>query len=442
MKTKNIVAILMASIIAMAMFAPTAMAIPITIDVPDEPPQVICKCEYPNPVPAAVLGPESVTICAVVCDPNGKDDIANVYATVYKPNGEILHATVDMEAVETCGCTPLKPEIGNSPVSCDRPIANDPTCQLFESDPFEMTINEPGGDYRVVVTATDTSGQTDKLQNRLKYISVVLLEIDFEALNFEDIVICEPSYVMGDDDMDTEDKPTIHNAGNDPMQVGIEFGGFYLGDVLVETIKMDAKIPGGSPAPEVWLPLGSMHWFEYVLAGYCDKVAVDFSLHVEEGTAPGQYEGEITIEGKEAPHTILLEDKDARDDDRYEPYLGNGKYGTLTYDYDTCEFDFAGHGLTDGVEYCLIYYTDDYPGTNGWSLGSGTASGGGDVTISGNVGGIPSGDLNYDRAGSKNGQGKIWLVPCSDYSNGDGPMSGWHPENILFEMETICCGAC
>jgi hypothetical protein len=92
MNTKNIVAILMATIIAMALFAPTAMAsTPITIEVPNEPPVVVCKCEGPNPVTPNMDpdDPVTVTICAVVCDPNGKDDISTVTATVYNPDGTV-----------------------------------------------------------------------------------------------------------------------------------------------------------------------------------------------------------------------------------------------------------------------------------------------------------------------------------------------------------------
>lgn len=210
-KTKNIVAILMATIIAMAMFAPTAMAsTPVEVNVPNAPPQVICKCEDPNPVtPNMDPGePVTVTICAVVCDPNGEDDIDTVTATVYNPDGTEKIQTVDMGMAETCECTLLEPVVSSTEPPCTR--CDDPTCQLYKGT-FQMDITQPGGEYRVVVTATDAGGLVDKLQNRLVFESLVLVDIDFDIISFDDIEIGVPSYVS---------PGYIHNCGNDPIQIG------------------------------------------------------------------------------------------------------------------------------------------------------------------------------------------------------------------------------
>lgn len=152
------------------------------------------------------------------------------------------------------------------------------------------------------------------------------------------------------------------------------------------------------------------------------------------GTPAGSYSGTLEITAREAPHTVLLENKDDSDIDLYEPILGDGMYGKLTYDLDTCEFTFNGYGLDD-EEYCLIYYPEPWPGSGGCSLGKDT---GPDVEISGLFPTIPNaGDWSYDRSGLK--KAKIWLVPCSDYDEAAGKMTDWHADQILFEMETIQC---
>jgi hypothetical protein len=160
---------------------------------------------------------------------------------------------------------------------------------------------------------------------------------------------------------------------------------------------------------------------------------------VEEGTPGGSHTGYIEITAREAPHTVLLENKKTDDIDLYDPILSDGTYGTLTYDLDTCTFEFNGYGLDDGTEYCLIYYPEPWDiQSGGYCLGSDTGS---EVTITGTLPGIPNaGDWSYDRAGLK--KAKIWLVPCDDYTGtcpGPGKLTGWTPEQILFEMETIQC---
>jgi hypothetical protein len=412
-KTKNIVAILMATIIAMAMFAPAAMATPVEVNVPNAPPQVICKCEDPNPVtPNMNLNePVTVTICAVVCDPNGKGDITSVTANVYMPDGTPLYTGLIMGDVDTCDCQPLKPEVSGSPVYCDRPINEDPTCQLYEGT-FQMDITQPGGEYRVVVTATDSGDLVDTLQNRFFFESLVLLDIEFDVISFVGIEIGVTSYVS---------PGYIHNCGNDPIQIGYTLSGFG-----VDTIVFDVD--------EVILIPGVLYW-NGILENYCNKIYPTFSLLVNVGTPPGVYSGNLEITAREAPHTVLLENKKTDDIDLYDPILDDGKYGKLTYDLDTCEFTFKGYGLGGG-EYCLIYYPEPWPGTGGCCFGPLDANG----ELSGLLQCIPNaGDYDYDRAGKK--LAKIWLVPCVDYTDGLG-LNKWNPSEILFDMETICCGPC
>ena len=373
-KTKNIVAVLMATIIAMAMFAPTAMAIakdiPIEITVPNEPPQIICKCGYPNTViPDPINGFSPVTICAVVCDENGNADVENgVTATVYYPNGNVKQSDIPMSRDE-CECSPLEPHVGESAVYCEIPGADDPTCALYRGE-FEMVYTtDPAGEYRVVVTANDGEA-TDKLQNRFFYLSVLVIDME-DNIVFEEIEIGTDLY---------SNSCTIHNGGNCPIQIGYHFKGFTnddTGAVAGDLIKFDVSIDETDHWLEICTP-----WWDGILPGYCNSMDVTFSLHVYPGLLPGGYTGGLEILAKEAP-TIRLENKDTSDIDLYAPIF-DGRYGELSYDIDTCDFEFNGHGLDDSTEYCLIYYTDDYPGANGWLLGTGTPSGG-DVTILGNL---------------------------------------------------------
>jgi hypothetical protein len=396
-KTKNIVAILMATIIAMAMFAPAAMAedvgIVVPITVPNAPPQVICKCEDPNPVtPDPFCDDKTVTICAGII----------------------------MSRVTSCDCNPLEPHVGESAVYCDRPLPDDPTCALYRGE-FDMVYaTDPAGEYRVVVTATDGTGDFDKLQNRFFYEPAVFIDLQ------DDVVF--PDIEIGTDLF--SNPCTIHNSGNCPIQIGFHYWGFEndaTGAAAGDLIEFDVD--------GKWLTICTP-WWDGTLPGYCSEMDVIFSLHVHPGLLPGAYTGTFDILAREAP-TIRLENKKTDDIDLYDP-IDDERYGELSYDIDTCDFKFKGYGLDDDPEYCLIYYTDDYPGANGVILGKNYTDGS-EVTIEGNLGCIPyPEDLDYDRAGFK--YAKIWLVPCDDYTDGVG-LNKWNPSEILFEMETIQCCA-
>jgi hypothetical protein len=112
-----------------------------------------------------------------------------------------------------------------------------------------------------------------------------------------------------------------------------------------------------------------------------------------------------------------------------------GAWGKMTYNLSGPEFEFGfnGHGLEAGVEYCLIYYPDPWPGKGLICLGCATANGGGNVRIAGsvNTGDLPAeGDENEDGA-------KIWLVLAEDVDCEAAQMIGWNPTEYLFEEALI-----
>jgi len=120
-----------------------------------------------------------------------------------------------------------------------------------------------------------------------------------------------------------------------------------------------------------------------------------------------------------------------------------GAWGKMKYNLSGSTFDFVfnGHGLEAGVDYCLIYYPDPWPGTDLICLGSATANGGGNVHIAGSndTGDLPAlTDWNHpDNPNSSDSTiegAKIWLVLCDDVNSG---MTGWNPGEYLFETEGI-----
>ena len=111
-----------------------------------------------------------------------------------------------------------------------------------------------------------------------------------------------------------------------------------------------------------------------------------------------------------------------------------GAWGKLKYNLEGPEFDFVfnGHGLEADTEYSLIYYADPWPGTGGALIAGGTSNGGGNIHLAGStdIGTLPAEEDENDGA-------KIWLVLSDDYDADAGEMTGWNPEEYLFEYDLI-----
>lgn len=119
----------------------------------------------------------------------------------------------------------------------------------------------------------------------------------------------------------------------------------------------------------------------------------------------------------------------------------SNRVGSLSYSLagPNFAFSFLGKNLTPRKEYTLIYYPDPWPGNDLSCLASGTANPAGNITLSGQptTGNLPKAiDANFK--GSAPGA-KIWLVPTNDVlcNSVSSKMTGWHPEEILFEYNPI-----
>jgi len=116
----------------------------------------------------------------------------------------------------------------------------------------------------------------------------------------------------------------------------------------------------------------------------------------------------------------------------------DGAWGKMKYNLSGEEFKFVfnGHGLEASSDYTLIYYPDPWPGNGLICLGSGVANKGGNVHIaeSCDIDFLPVVlDDNFPDGA------KIWLVLSDDVDCISEPtnMTGWQPEEYLFEDELI-----
>jgi len=161
---KGILAILMAGIMMAAMIAPAMSEDASTsVTVGNAPPSVCAKWEEPDDdtvtdgtqvMPNACPDDKTVTIKACVHDDNGNDDITSVTATVTGPG-----------ATPPTWSVTLNPDAG---VSCDT------GCTGY-SGTFDMACCDPAGNYTVVVTVTDTAGDSGIQENTFEYLSLIAM---------------------------------------------------------------------------------------------------------------------------------------------------------------------------------------------------------------------------------------------------------------------------
>lgn len=188
------------------------------------------------------------------------------------------------------------------------------------------------------------------------------------------------------------------------------------------------------------------HWIylgEYGEQLETNKVIIRQSFHMK-AEAGNEYQGDTCSFAEEfqvlqtnAPHptdtiaTLELDNKTAN-----WGRINDNRIGYMTYNPtgSTFDYDFVGQGLNAGTGYCLIYYSDPWPGTNGFDLSCGTTDGSGSISLSGNpnIGSIPVvSDANYPNGA------KIWLVTQSDYDTVNNKMTAWHQAEYLYEANLI-----
>ena len=112
----------------------------------------------------------------------------------------------------------------------------------------------------------------------------------------------------------------------------------------------------------------------------------------------------------------------------------DGAWGKMKYNTSGSTFDFVfnGHGLEPDTMYTLIYYPDPWPGEGLICLGNGTVNDEGNIHI---MGSVNTGDLPI--ASDENDGAKIWLILTSDVDCDGQFMTGWSPDDYLFEYDLI-----
>jgi len=334
---KRVIAALFILLMALSINAPAALAVenenedPIvgvvpTIGVisggnnPGEDPFIKYKWELPDdchfkpcvqvtPVPSPPIGSgiRKENCYIVASDNNGANDVQSVFIMVYHPDGSFkykIHARkLDEDNVDDND--KINEAVKGAYQSGHLTLAEvEEILWEIEKDDVDMWVAEfdlhshqPAGTYTVMAYAADTAGHVSApMVNYFCYISIKVLYIDFENVDFGPIVPCQEQIVPGDEDLSTPDKPTVKNCGNDNVWILVHFTAMTGKTYLQKIENFDAKFRGQK------LYLNACEIGGFCLPALpCTPTQIDFSVHAPLGLVEDSYEGCLTIGIKGTP---------------------------------------------------------------------------------------------------------------------------------------------
>jgi len=212
-------------------------------------------------------GAKTVTVSAVVSDPDGFGDISTVNITDIAP----------------------VPAGDPSPVILVLQSGSGNTATY--NGTFDMQFYDQSDEYTVTVTAKDMGGLSDTDSSTFNYSSCTAMSLDAGTIVFGSIDPGENSTVAGDEAMNTTGSPTVRNIGNVGIDVNITGAGMASGGDTITKDCMDAQVDTLG-----YRDLGVARCFDAnMTAGVSSLKSVDFRLNVPYGIPAGSYTGSVTL---------------------------------------------------------------------------------------------------------------------------------------------------
>jgi len=224
------------------------------------------------------------TICAIVTDPDGPDNIDTVFANIYYPEDVSYHPEAASPFHDIIGGgTESDPDYGQN--ACGDLIEEKTLVKLDKEDGIELFCNEirndndelptffdipgeenvygydeicgvtgeleqedayvycadmqlyyewPAGDYKAEVFARDfqdnSSDSEISTENFFEYLPLTSFDMDFTSVNYGEVFLNVEETVSGDDNFDEEgDNPTVRNLGNTRLYMEVAQDDMGLG---------------------------------------------------------------------------------------------------------------------------------------------------------------------------------------------------------------------
>lgn len=275
-----------------------------------------------------------ISVCAVVFDADGADDINSVSSEIYYPMASF--GTEAQDGRTGCGerkgiekqmtrltkeeglalfCGAIKNNNANLPSFYDTydfsGICGEEgelqagTAAIYCYD-GALSYDDPSGEYKVLISGEDKTGLTSNiLQEKLSYLELTAFEADFTNIDYKKVALNTKKTVEGDllwGAQEIENKPTVRNVGNTRLQMEILQNDMGMGKTDgIWNIRYGSKVGLAS--------LWQNYWPEetILLDGILDLAKMDqldFAIEVlkfpEDDTK--DYSGKMTLNAKKAEH--------------------------------------------------------------------------------------------------------------------------------------------
>lgn len=329
----------------------------------DSAPVIIAKWEMDGPV-ASLTGTDAATtagsqmaasgqcgvhktmsICGIVTDPNGKDDIKNVYGDVYYPDAVRLgdsHVdpiTGNLREVQECGemvrectmtkltatnafdlfCNKIRNNNNNLPTwaanynyanVCDTTnegVLAKETAYVYCCD-FTLSYEDPNGLYTVKVWGTDTSDYNSvPLENEMNYLATTAFDIDFTNIDYGKVKTGVWQEVPGNTTWATTagvNGASVKNCGNTRLQMGVQQNDMGIKDPDGTSYVQYKAAVSSATNYQTYGP-GVLKWLNATL-DLSEMNEMDFGVNVSKfpQQLQGPFTGTMELSGRSSTHLV------------------------------------------------------------------------------------------------------------------------------------------
>ncbi|MCD4705652.1 hypothetical protein K8R61_01050 [bacterium] len=286
---------------------------------------------------------KTITVCAVVTDPDGVADLDAVYADVFYPENIFLGPDHELDR-QGCGqlhgnefsltkmeklegialiCDNIRNGNPNLPVwnndydydeICQKDVPNEQDGELWKETAYvycgdkTLSYEDPSGEYRTLVLAQDKNGLDGILENYFKYMDFTAFEVDFDSVSYGSVKLNTHKKISGDLNFGTSDMPTVRNVGNTRLQMRVNQDDMELGKTDTSwNVKYDARV-GSDAAFSYYYPEYTKTLNDALNLSQTNEM--DFSIEIFKFPPEHSdcYTGTIILSATKADHLVCCTD--------------------------------------------------------------------------------------------------------------------------------------
>ena len=279
---------------------------------------------------------KTISMCAVVTDPDGLADVINVYADVFYPVGIDLgdsHVALPDQSGDGCGelmqedsltklskadgialfCSQVRNLNNNLPTfnqgyTYDEICKADGELQKETAAVFcgqkDLSYEDPSGEYKVWALGQDKVGLQGTLENYFTYLPLTAFQVDFTSINYGNVRLNTHKIINGNLSWDTPgvNNASVRNIGNTRLAMSVWQNDMGLGKTDgLWNVKYDARV-GSSATFAIYDPEVKTQLSLPLDLSELDEM--DFSIDISKfpPTHTGPYVGTMTLTADMVSH--------------------------------------------------------------------------------------------------------------------------------------------